>query len=67
MAECVPFVTEVSVRQRTEREDGWGARCGHTIENDKISNLCYDFLRLEDQAGVLSGAVTADYDGYRLG
>ena len=40
---------------------------GRTIENDDISDSCLDFLRLEDQAGVLIGTITTDYDGDGLG
>jgi hypothetical protein len=57
------------MRQREKHEDEGrnGAGCGHTVENDEISNICPNFLRLEDQAGVLSGAVAANCNCYGLG
>ena len=42
-------------------------RCRRTIKNDEITNIRVDFLRLEDQAGILGGAISTNYDGYRLG
>lgn len=56
------------MHERAERQDGRrGRECRRTVENDEISDVCLDFLRLEDQTGVLGGAISADYDGYRLG
>ena len=40
---------------------------GRTIENNDIPDSCLDLLRLEDQAGVLIGTITTDYDGDGLG
>jgi len=37
------------------------------VEDDEISDVCLDFLGLEDQAGILIGAITTDYDSYQLG
>jgi len=37
------------------------------IENDEITNIRLDLMGLEDQAGILSGAISTDYDGYRFG
>lgn len=33
---------------------------GRTVENDEIPDVCLDFLRLEDLAGILSGAIVTD-------
>ena len=44
-----------------------GDWCRRTVENDGIADVRCDFLRLEDQAGVLGGAVSANCDGYRFG
>jgi len=37
------------------------------IENNDVSDGCLDFLRFEDQAGVLVGTITADHDGDGFG
>jgi len=37
------------------------------VENDDVSDVCLDFLRLENQAGILCGSIATDYDGDRLG
>jgi hypothetical protein len=79
--ECVPFVTaegtETWSRSRVKQNRGHEAHdaegiggftmCRRTIENDEIANIRSDSLRLEDQAGVLIGAISTNYDGYSFG
>lgn len=63
--ECVPFVTVKMWLVGVTREGGYNTR--RTIENDEITNIRFDFLRLEDQAGILSGTVSTNYDCHRFG
>ena len=78
MAECVPFVTAkeitktcsglgIGILARKTRGRRRGARRRRTIENDEIANIGPDFLRYEDQGGILIGAISANEDGYRPG